>query len=547
METILFLILIAGVWVVVRQRQKKRMYQYSYESFGKEKGGGSWREEEDSISFYHRSLGEEEGIDEITWNDLNMDGIYNSMNVTYSNCGAEYLYALLRRPVFQKEPLQERGRLSEAFRENTGLRVKVQAILLGMGKIYKASAYEMLCNCKNAPSPPVLPHVGIFLGTLLSLGLFWYYPWIGGAIFFSILALSFLTYYRALWRIPESNRWYLKNFAKMLKAAKELTKIKDRELMPYLEELEDILSHFRGVRLQSLLLASGTGIVSDAGELLLDYVRILTHGDVLVTGSIAARVRRNFAQAERLFEILGLLDAMISAANYKSLLPCYCEPDFGEGPITVEELYHPQVKDPVSNSLSIARGIILTGSNASGKSTFLKAVALNAIFSQTMYLSFSKSCRENFYHIYTSMALRDSIEEGDSYFIAEIKSIRRIMEAGKEKRVLCCIDEVFRGTNTPERIAASAEILYNLSGDRTICLAATHDLELPILLEKFYDSYYFSEKVQKGELLFDYLLKKGTAETGNALRLLKAYGYPKEIIEKAERRLEAFRLTGKWE
>lgn len=145
------------------------------------------------------------------------------------------------------------------------------------------------------------------------------------------------------------------------------------------------------------------------------------------------------------------------------------------------------------------------------------------------------------------MALRDSIENEDSYFLAEIKSIKRILEASRRERVLCCIDEVFRGTNTPERIAASAEILAELSKERTICLAATHDLELPQLLGDACDNYCFSEQVQNGELYFDYRLKKGVALTGNAIKLLEDYKYPSGLTERARKRLEHFHINGVWE
>ncbi len=145
------------------------------------------------------------------------------------------------------------------------------------------------------------------------------------------------------------------------------------------------------------------------------------------------------------------------------------------------------------------------------------------------------------------MALRDSIENRDSYFLAEIKSLKRILEATKKERVLCCIDEVFRGTNTPERIAASTEILGSLGEGNTICLAATHDIELARLLEGTYDNYYFTERVIEGEITFDYKLLKGISYTGNALKLLKAYGYPENIVERAVKRLTEYQASGEWE
>ncbi|WP_033168073.1 hypothetical protein [Clostridium sp. KNHs205] len=553
MEILLFIVMVAAITFTAQSLQKRRMYRYRESSFGKEKGTDNWRQEEEAIACYHRTEFSAEGIDDITWNDLELDRIYNDMNITQSNCGAEYLYALLRKPETEEKHLAERHQMSEKLKEDRDLRLNLQKVFFRLGKVYGASAYEMLLHCTTALHIPALFHMCILGFTLIAITALFINPWVGGCLSVLALFVSLYTYYKAVWRIPDSGRWYLKNFSKMLKAADKIIKINSPELKPYLPELREILKCFRGVRLQSVFLASGTGIVADAYELVLDYICILTHADVLATGSITTRVRKNFPKARRLFEILGFLDAMTAVANYKLLLPYYSIPELKkegtkdfEG-LIIEELYHPGVLEPVPNSIRARKGIVLTGSNASGKSTFLKAVALNGILSQTLYLSTSRIYRGYFCQVYTSMALRDSIENRDSYFLAEIKSLKRILEATKKERVLCCIDEVFRGTNTPERIAASTEILGSLGEGNTICLAATHDIELARLLEGTYDNYYFTERVIEGELTFDYKLLKGISYTGNALKLLKAYGYPEYIVERAVKRLAEYQASGEWE
>jgi len=553
MEILLFIFMAAAIAFTAQSLQKRRIYRYCESSFGKEKGTDNWRQEEEAIACYHRTEFSAEGIDDITWNDLELDRIYNDMNITQSNCGAEYLYALLKKPETEEKHLAERHQMSEKLKEDRDLRLNLQKVFFRLGKVYGASAYEMLLHCTTALHIPALFHVCIFGFTLIAIIALFINPWVGGCLSVLALFVSLYTYYKAVWRIPDSGRWYLKNFSKMLKAADKIKKINSPELKPYLPELREILKCFRGVRLQSVFLASGTGIVADAYELILDYICILTHADVLATGSITTRVRKNFPKARRLFEILGFLDAMTAVANYKLLLPFYSIPDLQkegkkdfEG-LIIEGLYHPGVLEPVPNSISARKGIVLTGSNASGKSTFLKAVALNGILSQTLYLSTSRRYRGYFCKVYTSMALRDSIENRDSYFLAEIKSLKRILEAAKKERVLCCIDEVFRGTNTPERIAASTEILGSLGEGNTICLAATHDIELARLLEGTYDNYYFTERVIEGEITFDYKLLKGISYTGNALKLLKAYGYPENIVERAVKRLAEYQSSGEWE
>jgi DNA mismatch repair ATPase MutS len=158
------------------------------------------------------------------------------------------------------------------------------------------------------------------------------------------------------------------------------------------------------------------------------------------------------------------------------------------------------------------------------------------------------------------MALRDSLQDGESYFIVEIKSLRRILEASEDSRpgtaqtgtetcnpVLCCIDEVLRGTNTVERIAASAEILRCFARTKTLCFAATHDLELTGLLGDVYDNYHFSEEIVDGDVRFSYRIMPGPSTSCNAIALLNALGYDKSIVEQARARADRFLADGTWQ
>ena len=127
--------------------------------------------------------------------------------------------------------------------------------------------------------------------------------------------------------------------------------------------------------------------------------------------------------------------------------------------------------------------MLLTGSNASGKSTFLKTVALGAIMAQTINTCPADHYEACFFHICSSMALRDDLDSGESYYIVEIKSLKRILDQAGQYPLLCFVDEVLRGTNTVERIAASTQILKSLGRKNLICFAATHDSELKELLK----------------------------------------------------------------
>ncbi len=182
--------------------------------------------------------------------------------------------------------------------------------------------------------------------------------------------------------------------------------------------------------------------------------------------------------------------------------------------------------------------MLLTGSNASGKSTFLKTVALGALMAQTLHMVLAECYSAPMYRIFSSMSLRDDLEGGESYYIVEIKSLKRILDAMKEGDpwpVLCFVDEVLRGTNTVERIAAATQILISLTGAGVLCFAATHDIELTELLSGLYDNYHFEEEIRDGR-----------ANSRNAIRLLEIMGYDCSIIQKAQRQAEDFLVKGIW-
>ena len=132
--------------------------------------------------------------------------------------------------------------------------------------------------------------------------------------------------------------------------------------------------------------------------------------------------------------------------------------------------------------------------------------------------------------------------------MVEIKSLKRIIDAGKEKKhpVMCFVDEVLRGTNTVERIAASTEILKSLTEDHIFSFAATHDVELTKLLEDAYENYHFEERIENNEISFPYQLCQGRANSRNAIRLLQMLGYEEALIQRAEKRASDFIEQGEW-
>ena len=161
-----------------------------------------------------------------------------------------------------------------------------------------------------------------------------------------------------------------------------------------------------------------------------------------------------------------------------------------------------------------------------------------------MAKAFSAPC----YRLYTSISISDDLLNGESSYVAEIRALKRVMDAAEAKGapVLAFTDEILRGTNTVERIAAAAQILKYLKDEGVICFAATHDIELTVLLQNEYHNYHFAEEVKNGEVIFPYQLREGRVRSRNAIRLLAGMGYDKKITELAEKMASDFLEKGVW-
>ncbi len=285
-------------------------------------------------------------------------------------------------------------------------------------------------------------------------------------------------------------------------------------------------------------------------EILLDYVRMVFHLDLIKFNQMLLEVRKNKDVIDRMLTIIGYMETVIAIGAFRTSMESYCIPRFDRSRgMKAENIYHPLLQNPVKNSILTEKGVLITGSNASGKSTFLKTVAINAILAQTIHTCMADSYSASLYRIMSSMALRDDLAGGDSYYIVEIKSLKRILNRLEEEGnpVLCFVDEVLRGTNTVERIAASTQILKSLSKASVLCFAATHDIELTHLLKKYYNNYHFEEEIVDNDVVFHYQLMRGRAVTRNAIKLLGVMGYDEEIIKEAEGLAEGFLEKGSWE
>ena len=182
-----------------------------------------------------------------------------------------------------------------------------------------------------------------------------------------------------------------------------------------------------------------------------------------------------------------------------------------------------------------AKSILITGSNMSGKTTFLRTLALNSILAQTIYTCFADTFNTPLLKLHSSVRIDDNLLDGKSYYFEEVTVMAALInEVKQDYQNLFILDEVFKGTNTIERIASAKAILSFLNKNNNMVFVSTHDVELSALLANEYELYHFAEAIENNQFHFDHKLKAGPLKTSNAIRILELYNYPAEIIEEAQ-------------
>lgn len=556
----IIIIMLKGLWD--ENTRKVKFACWLHEHYGELPKREEYRPEDfERISHYYKAHQNDFSIDDITWNDLNMDNIFCQMNYTYSAAGEEYLYHMLRTPMQNNSEMEQLEKQIQFFMENEEERVKYQTYFASLGKTGKYSIYDYLNYLDTLGVRNNTMH---YLGDLLIAGslLFMFLSTSLGVV---LLIASMIFNITSYFRYKKDIEPYITSFAYILRLLKSSAEIEKIHVDVFADELKVLSGERKKLgkfKAGSYILMSGERMNASSNplEIVMDYLRMTFHLDLIKFNNMLSEVRQNIESIDMQLTISGYMEAVIAIGAYRTARKSYCVPDLTcMDSLSIENMYHPLIANPVKNSISAEKGVLLTGSNASGKSTFLKTVALNAILAQTIHTCTADSYKGGIYRIFSSMSLRDDLSGGDSYFIVEIKSLKRILNATTEEgnKVLCFVDEVLRGTNTVERIAASTQILKSLAfrnlssqgfaSANTICFAATHDIELTHLLEKDYDNYHFEEEIIDGDVVFNYKLMDGRATTRNAIKLLSVIGYDETIIKEAEDLAESFLKSGKWE
>jgi hypothetical protein len=473
------------------------------------------------------------------WRDLDMDEVFRRLDRTVGWPGQHLLYQRLRREDHSFEALRRFelgvGRLADDAATTATIRRALQPL-----DERRAAALPTLFD----GTLPALPGAARLLVLLTvaalgcAIGAFWWptlviplcivvaanllvRPWMGLRIAGALPAM------RAL---PSLHR-----------AAQALSTLQAPELAAPVETLRRGAPPLRMIARAARWLSVEPAGAAELVSYLFAYVNLVFLLDVSAFVWSEAAMRAHASTLRAVYEALGELDAMQAVATLRAEATRWCRPVFVPTPertLVFAGLTHPLLDAPVANSVEMrGRSMLLTGSNMSGKSTFIRTVGVNAILARSIHTVFGERWHAPRWAVRTSIGRADSILEGTSYYRAEVEAMGELLARRGAEPALVLIDELFRGTNSVERVAAAKAVLEALDRGDDLIIVATHDVELLAMLPG-YASFHFREEVRDGALHFDYRLHDGPSSTRNALAILELAGYPAEVVAEARRLAE---------
>ena len=499
-----------------------------------------------------RAAGEQRRtLDERTWTDLNLDEAFVEINRTASTLGQAALYHRLRcAPAADHLPAFEAlvGRMSS----DPAARDRAQRAL---GRLHDAHGYDIwwlarpgaveiqgwyaLCPLLTAAMLTLIPLVVIWHGLL--------------SVLVPLLLLNIaITVFTA--NAVLDLRRAVRQLAPIITTGERLTFVNDDSVAPITGTLQSDLKRLRRLKTAARWASEDPFLLSGTPNLGLEMLSQLVasvyeyiNAVLLLDGNAIYFAHRDLAAhgaaVVRVAAAIGEIDAALSVAAWRAERDDWTQPEFGDAGshATISAIRHPLIEDAVPNdvTLTLGRGLLITGSNMSGKSTFLRTVGTTIVFAQTIHTCLAASYRAPIIDVQSCIGRADDLVAGKSYYLVEVEQVvNRLRASDGQATHLFIFDELFRGTNAVERIAAGEAVLRqvlsaNGSPKPHIVLAATHDAELVGMLADLYDPWHFTDTVTDEGLSFDYRLQAGPAKTRNAITLLAQHGAPAAVVARA--------------
>ncbi|NGP90221.1 MutS-related protein [Fodinibius halophilus] len=540
---------IAGYWFYHRIQRKKKIREKLAASWGEpQMKDHNWAQ----VRQYHdlvKSQIDTAPLDDKTWEDLNFPELFKRVDSTQSYIGQQMLFHLLRTPLYDDKKLQEREALLDIFADNPDFRLDLQMELRNLTDYSIWRLPKLLFS--ELPTIPLYYYLFLAIPFLAvsTIGLGFFDP-----AFFIALGLIPAVNLLIQYIIGNNIARYtaaLSGLRPFLKTAEAIGALDKKHGNPLGKKGKQIRNQTKQLaklkkRVSAYLHESNP---DNIGSLVWDYINILCLMKINMFTLSINIIKQKKELITSLYATIGQLDAFIAAASFRHSLCRYCHPtlDNTNAGISYHQAYHPLLENPVPNSMTIKqKGILVTGSNMSGKTTFLKTMGVNQVLAQTFNFCCADEATLPFCNVISSMRREDQLTEGKSFYMGEVERVKELIDSSSssKKPTLFLLDEIFRGTNTIERIAASMQVLKWLNSDKDFVLASTHDLELVTLLEDEYEFYHFAEEVREESLFFDYKIKPGHSSTRNAIKLLELSDYPPTVVEGAMKMSEVLENQG---
>lgn len=469
-----------------------------------------------------------------TCNDLDFDELFMFLDRTNSKVGQQYLYSKLRNIPSNSDGLALREKIVARFANDVDFRVNVQKQL---AKLNKDDAYYITSLFQEEHTKPpkwFFAIQALAFTSLLSIILLPFYT----SLIFLLLGVFIVNFGIHYWN--KKNLYeYVGSIPQLLRLNKIALKLHREpiftEFNPKLKESIKIINQVRNRMSFFQLEAKFQTNFEVLFWLLLELFKTLFLLEPLFLFGVLKRLDTKRKQIEEVFCFIGEIDSLLSVASLRHGLDKFCLPTIGENKISAAKIYHPLIYNCVSNDIDITdNSILLTGSNMSGKTSFIRAVGINMITGLTINTCFCDAISMPRYRIYSAIRISDDLMNDKSYYFEEVLTIKAMIEKSADsKQCIFLLDELFKGTNTVERIAAGKAVLSKLSKNNNIVLVSTHDIELTEMLDEEYDLFHFSEIVKEKNVDFDYKLKRGKLKNRNAIRILEINDYPDDLIHEA--------------
>ncbi|MBS2097954.1 MutS-related protein [Carboxylicivirga linearis] len=471
-------------------------------------------------------------ISDRTCADLDFEELFMFLDRTHSKPGQQYLYNQLRNTQSSHNFEQDEKIISQLINDHSIFEIQyLLSKLKHDDGYYIASLFQ-----EKQPEAPTWFKLARYspLLVIASLILFPYIPQflfvLMGLIVFNLIVHYWnkknLIHYSA--SIPQLIK--LKEIAKHLYKYHALKAI-NKELLQSTKVIDSIKNKMLLFQLE----AKVQGEFQALFWFIIELYKILFLLEPIILFSVSKQLRSKGREIEKIFDFVGKTDALLSIASLRHGLYSYCQPQITtEAEIEAQEMYHPLIPDCIPNNLSThGRSILLTGSNMSGKTTFIRTVGINILTGLTINTCFAKEASFSYFAIESAIRISDDLLNSKSYYLEEVQTIHSMIKKSTERYNLFLLDEIFKGTNTIERIASGKAVLSYLAKNNNLVFVSTHDIELAELLKDEYELYHFCETVDNSSIDFDYQLKKGPLKNRNAIRILEMNDYPKSIIEDA--------------